>query len=1225
MEIKLTRELFYCRKILALNIMRTFIFLFCTTIFGFTSGEVISQSSKVKIKEDITLTIDEVFKLISNQTDYTFIYQSDIFQNLPKVHLKKGIVRTKVLLEKTLSVGDFEYILTDRNTIQLRGVPLPNSNEILQQTIKGKVTDTEGLPLISVNVIINDNERGTTTDFDGEYSINVTSGDKVKFTYLGYVSQEYVIENQAILNVVLEKDIASLEEIVIVSTGYERAERAKITGSIEVITEKQLENRITTDITSRLEGVSSGLLLSNESDGEPSIIVGGQTTFSADKQPLIVVDGFPISGGINSINPNDIASISVLKDAAASAIWGTKSSNGVIVITTKSGSKIDGKFNISYSSDLISAERPDFSNLNQASASDIIDFQQEFLDTGVDNTYQFSVAPGTRTNWLDPFVDAYVRLNGAPLAGVAPSWTQEQYDARVSQLRQVDRLREIREHLYRATFTQRHNLSISGGTEKNQFFFSGLYQEDPSHNVGNNSNRYSFNLKDYLKVTERLGLELGANIVFDNGTQNNTDRDNILFGTGLPLNHGLTATTSMFDQNGNLVPTGGQITQTQVDFYDNLGFVKSTTNPIERIRENDNTFRNINLRLRTKLDYDITSWLNASAAYSYERIHNYNRQHQSADNYGVRSLKFAFTSINPDDSLLESFPDGGILTENNTLFITKILRGQLNIDKSFNNNQHNITTVIGAETRAQDIESRTDKYYGYDDRTLIFDTTLDIADWNSVGRPTYYGNLRYEFVPQVINLNQEREASYYANAVYTYDQKYVVSGSARIDQANLFGAQKKFQYAPLWSAGLAWNIHKESFLDNSWISILKPRVTFGYNARADRNTTTELVLRAESFFRDFNFNFRNYLGIGTRPNPLLTWETTFTIDVGADFSLFRDRLSGSVDYYSKKSEDLVFQEAVNSTYGFTSAVTNNGEIHNKGIDVNLVGKIIDTDNFSWTSNLLYSHNRNIIESVKPRLTQARFILQQDPLNTFLSRAPQVGFPVDGIFSWKYAGLDNTGSPQIFLDPTDPNSELVGVNEVFDLDKSSVVYSGQLSPKHYGGFINTFGYKNFNLTVSMSYKFGHVFRRPTFGYSSAIGNGIAINDIADRWQQPGDEDTTDIPGLAAIASVPNFSRESVVELYSFSDRNIEKADNIRLNTVSLSYDFPSEMLRSQIFKGLKITAQMNNIGLLWKATKTNYDPEFVGKNVASGISFLTETFPSRLRPGKEIIFGIRANF
>lgn len=1218
MKIKLTNVVFFFKRKLLTTIMKIFVFLLCTTVFSFTPNNVFSQNSKIKIRADETLTVDEVFDLIMDQTNYKFIYREGIFKDLPSIVVQKGTISTNMLLKKSLSVGNVNIIVMEDNMILVKDV-----SAMQQIQASGKVTDQSGLPIIGATVLLKGTSSGVVTDFDGKYTITVPDPANVLvFSSLGFKNLEVTVGSKTVINVTLEEDVSELDEVVIVSTGYQTTKREKTTGNVSVISQKQIENRITTDVTSRLEGITSGLLLSNEVDGEPTIIIGGQTTFSTDKQPLIVVDGFPISGGINSINPNDIATISVLKDAAASAIWGTKSSNGVVVITTKSGlDTSNGSFNVSYSSDLIVAERPNFDNLNQASASDMVDFRNELLSTGIYTDYQYYVNPDA-SGWLKPFDDAYVRLNGAPLFNVAPTWNQTQYDARINELRQVDRLSEIRENLYRTTFTQRHNFSVTGGSEKNKLFFSALYQENPSKNVGNDKNTYSFNLKNYLQVSNKLGLELGATVAFNEGNQNNTIGDNILFGTDL-VSYG--AAVSMFDQNGNLTPTSAQVNQTRVDYYDNLGFVKSTTNPVEQIAENDNTFKNLNLRLRAKLDYDITPWLNASGSYSYERIDNSTRNHQTPESYGVRAFKFRFTSINQDDSLLESFPVGGILTEGNTLITTEILRGQLNIDKAIGEN-HNVTAVLGMETRAQDLKGRTDTYYGYDDSTLIFDTSIDIVDWNVNGRPTFYGSSRFNFTPQSISINQEREASYYANAVYSFKNKYIVSGSARIDQANLFGAAKKFQYAPLWSAGLAYNIHKESFFNVPWVTSLKPKITVGYNARADRNTTTELVLRANSYQKDYKFDYRQYLGIATRPNPLLTWEKTYTVNTGVDFGLFHGKLFGSIDYYSKKSEDLIVEQLVNTTYGFSSATTNNGTIVNKGIDINLTGKIIDNPNFGWTSNLLYSHNKNEIKSIDARLTQARFIVEQDVRNSSLSRAPQKGYPVDAIFSWKYAGLDATGDPHIFVDPSDPNSETANYNEIGALDVKSVVFSGQLTPKHYGGFINSFRYKNFNVNASISYKFGHVFRRPSYSYDGAVERGVATNDIATRWMQAGDENNTDVPGLQAIASYSSYSRNDVQDLYTSSDKTIEKADNIRLNNISLNYNIPVEKMGiSNIFKSVSITTQVNNIGILWKATKSNFDPEFTGKNSFSGLNYFNETFPSRLKQGKEIIFAIKANF
>ncbi len=1248
MNFKLLQVFAFFDQRLIQQIMRTFILLCCTTVFAFSANTGNSQDAKIRIGNDQTASVEQIFNLIKEQTDYSFVFNEKHLANAPKVYLEKGTAKASELLKKGLDPIGCTYEFSN-NTIVVKRKTHPVLNVPIQDTfnISGTVLDKSGDPIPGISVYVLSKEptdvsdppidlivNGVATDLDGNFTLTVALDHFLVVSGIGYAHySEKISSKKGSYTIILEDSVDQLEEVIL--TGYQKIAKERSAANATTLSTKQIENRITTDVTSRLEGLVPGLILNNDIEGELSIDIGGQTTFG-NQSPLIVVDGFPIQEGINSVNPNDIESISFLKDASASAIYGARASNGVIVIVTKSA-KESGKVTISYSSDLIASERQPLSNLHQASAADMVEWRLEALDLGLINYESDIVDPfGFGTDWSDPVDLAYFNLNGAPTFNVPGTGTQQEFDAEIARLSNVDRLKEIRDNLYRSSFIQRHSLSLSTGSDKNNFYASFLYEDAPSRHVGNDRETFTLNLRDKVTISKKLDLELGSTLSFISGNNNNPLRDDILFNDDRSR-----AYTSIIDANGNLLPIDGVVNQTRVDDFNNLGYVKSTYNPVEDIQSVDNTFNNVSMRMFAKLNFKITDWLNVEGRYSFQRFRGAASNLTSADAYAIRFQQFRFTSVNPDNSLNSLFPVGGRLTESNSLNTRHVYGGQFNVDKSFKND-HRLTVIGGIELQESKTSDRAVNYYGYDDRSLTFfdfsSSEFSISEWLNRRVPTYTGRpdgFEFNILP---NFNEARSRIFgvYSNLNYDIDGKYIITGSGRIDGASLLGASERNKTTILWSAGGAWNLHNEDFFKSSWIDQLKPRVTYGFTALPDPSTTAFLVVaRVPSFFATLLLDpvyGRPVNVAAARPNPNLTWETTKNFNVGLDFTLFNNRLSGSVDYYTKKSEDLLVRTEPNPTFGLgnLNPAINNGVLENRGIEVALNAQIIRNDNFRWSSYLTFAHNKNeiIAADLIGNTPEQYAIPGVSNYNEFVQ-----GFPIDAFFSFRYAGLDDQGLPQIYSDAHDTNSPIIDFltyRDLEDPDGAILTYqTGRRTPKFYGGLTNTFSYKNFELAFLMSYKLGHKFRRPSYNFTRGV-NGVADAEIANRWRQPGDEATTNVPGIAGLPSLPRFLRSSVpFRLYNFSDAVIEDASHIRLSNISLKYNVSDQLVKNIGLTGASITFQANNLGLLWSANK-DFDPDYTGQQrTPRTLSFnnreIGSTGPSRLVPAKQFILGIRANF
>ncbi|MFD0762478.1 SusC/RagA family TonB-linked outer membrane protein [Lutibacter aestuarii] len=446
MKIKLTNRFFYFRKILLMNLMRTFILLFCSTVFSFTSGSLLSQNAKITIDSDKTITVDEVFEIIKSQTDYTFLYQENLFKNLPKVKVEKGVIKANTLLKMSLPPGVFDFEFTSSNSIIIKQIIAIDETESFgkQQIISGVVTDGNNVPLFGVTVLVNKNERGTATDMDGKYSIQAKEGDIISFSYVGFTNQEFTLTaDQTTLNVVLKENAAELEEVVLI--GYGSQKRKNITGSVTKVDLKELHKLNSTSIDNALVGKASGVYVVTSSGAPGSsaaIRIRGITSIFGNNEPLYVIDGVPIEIGqglgnsyysqnsssslspLSSINPQDIESIDILKDASATAIYGSRGANGVVIITTKKGS-YSSVPNISLSTrGSVSKFTKEYSMLNANQFHDIVKTAYENAGSDLPEDDQlYPYGEDVNTNWQeataqDAFdTNYYLNANGGSING----------------------------------------------------------------------------------------------------------------------------------------------------------------------------------------------------------------------------------------------------------------------------------------------------------------------------------------------------------------------------------------------------------------------------------------------------------------------------------------------------------------------------------------------------------------------------------------------------------------------------------------------------------------------------------------------------------------------------------------------------------------------------------------------------------------------------------------
>ena len=1032
--------------------------------------------------------------------------------------------------------------------------------------VSGKVTDKDGMPLMGVNIIVENTKVGTETNFDGLYELVLPeNATTLVFSFVGFETQKITIGNKKQIDVTMVEDANVLDEIVV--TGYQTISRERATGSFAKIDEMKLELRPVQNIIDKLDGLAAGV---NYTNGR--IEIRGRSSINASTRPLYVIDNFPVEGNMATINPEDVESITVLKDASAASIWGVRASNGVVVITTKKGRK-NQKLQVDFSSYLAVTERIDYSDMGMMNTSDQIDVELEYTEKGWNN-FENMV---NRFQSLTLLEEAEVLVRGfAPNGDI---WSRAEYDRFVADLRSRDAEKQWEQFLLRNPIEETYNLAVSGGSEKNMYRVSMVYNRNQEAAVGNTNNRIIFNIQDSYRLTDRIGFNAGINASLRNNYNNGVSSYSMR--REKPYNN-------LFNANGQTIPYYTRWNKWVSQERESInGLGSYAFNYYDEQRYSDNSSQNFDIRAKFGLDFEIVKDLTFTTSFQYEkgsyRSDVFNTMDLPSFRVKVWDM-YADPDITDDDDTPDfQIPLGTEYRYGRESFYAWDFRNTLNWDKTWN--VHHLNVFGGTEIRKDYFEYFRDKKYGYNKQTTTYVPVDNEAfvggqrfNWNGERfRDNFYFTNNYD----------NREVSVFSNLGYEYDKRYSVTGSFRIDQKNLFGSDPAFRYKPLWSAGLGWNISNEGFMDDvNWVDRLRFRATYGLTGNASNRYSP--YAQAKNYTRSWGANLYDFLRLTQPANDKLKWEETTTLNLGFDFAFFKNRLSGSVDYYSKHSQDLLGPRQLDVTNGFREAVINYASMDNKGYEIVLNAIPVMTNDFSWNLGFNFSYNDNTVTEIEDQIQTPRNLAQYGKL--------AVDMPYNNIYSYNYAGLDNTGN--VLLYNTDGSTKLwrEGVN-----DEDELIYQGLSVAPYYGGMTNTFAYKGFDLTLNLTYKFGYVFRNRTLtdGYSGWKGR---INKVyLDRWRKPGDEATTRIPKIAYEGLNPHsgdyeshFDNIDADHFWLYGQDNIYSANHIRVRDIILGYTMPQKYLNRTFIRNFRVTGQVTN-PFIWVANDLGIDPELANSS------------------------------
>ncbi|HLG39648.1 MAG TPA: SusC/RagA family TonB-linked outer membrane protein, partial [Chitinophagaceae bacterium] len=872
------------------------------------SARSTGQTVTLKVKD---APMKEVFREIQKQTGLDVLIDEALLQKAGRVTLDVRNMPVPQVLNICLKNEPLTYTIVD-NRIVVK--PAPNvvfrSAETLTPLspidVRGKVVDESGQSIEGVTVTEKGTRKATATNANGEFILKgVNENATLVFTGVQVETFEVAVSSRTNISVTLKTKVVALSDLAVTAnTGFQTISRERSTGSYSVVSKEQLE-KPSTNIAQRLIGQVSGLQArSLDINGNPRFEIRGQSGLLSNASPLIVVDGFPIQGDLNSVNPNDIESVTVLKDAAAASVWGARSANGVIVITTKrarKGTPLRVEFNAFTSVQAkmdLDYVRP------HASSAETVEYEKLTY-----NNWRSLADPNGVLNVGFAYSRAGILLNEAKYGFI----TNAQRDAGLEALKNLDNRQQIRNHLLSNPTSTQFNLALSGGTERMSNNLSLMYEGNHSNFKGTDNKRYMVNFRSNSDITKWLGFNFTGFYLYNKANNNGVSLADIR--SWSPYDMLLNSDGSLTDVHQYYTP----LLQRHVPM-DKFPYADWTNNPIREIANRDRTTRQTQARLQAALNFKILQGLTADVRGQYELGEGYTRNLSNENTFEVRStVNHATTwnrTVTPNTFTL-NLPKGGILNQSRNRTTSYNVRGQLNFNRIFAG-RHEVNALSGIEFQNVTGETFTNPTaYGFNEATLGVGTFPNgpggsfypIRDWLGTTRTFPYVNS--------FGYTTQRLYSGYGNAGYTYDGKYTLTGSYRFDASNLITDDPEYRYAPFFSMGASWNIYKEKFMHNvKWVDRLTARLTFGHLGNYDPSTAVRPLISPSAssniYINAFTAAFSSF------GNPTLRWERTANWDLGLDFSLFKNKLFGRIDLYEKRGKDLIASLTIPSIYGTTS-------------------------------------------------------------------------------------------------------------------------------------------------------------------------------------------------------------------------------------------------------------------------------------------------------------------
>jgi TonB-linked SusC/RagA family outer membrane protein len=1096
------------------------------------------------------LTIEEVLLEIHHQTGYYFITKLDpaILKQIVPFKQNESHENINVLLAKCFKDQKVIFTLMDSTIVIRENIDL-----------KGRIVNETGEP-VQAFITIKGTNRSTYTNNKGEFELKEVDENAVAvITGVNIDTLERkVTEILKTPDIVITYSIVQGNTVeVVYYNGYQRGKLYEFMGSSYMIDRPKINEQTGSFIMDRVYVTAQGLNKMSEYSDIKAITIRGLSTLQSGAQvPLIILDNFPYEGDLKNINPNDVESITILKDAAAASIWGTRAGNGVIVITTIKG-QFNQKLHIGLNANLTFTEKPDVFNIPILPSTDLINAEKIMFDAGVGQSV-FTDPYHPRISPVYQALDDY--RNGRI--------TASELEGHLNQLRGQDIRRDFDRYIYSTGLLQQYAVNVSSGSDQLASFLSIGYDKSVDQ-VGAPYTRFNFRFDNSYKPVKNLTVNTA--VAGTDSREANGKPPFESFGRISPY-------AALADENGNPLPLAKDYDPVYINTLGNGRLLDWNYYPLDDYKQERNITHLFGLLTEVGINYILFPGLNAGFRYQNQVQLIEDDILHTLQSYYARNLINEYTQLgNP---LIYGIPKGSIKDNTKVSNRTQNIRCQVNFNKTWS--QHRVTAMAVAEWRRTNNSTETSQVYGYDQDIL----TTQPVDYVSLFPHLITGDGQRVPDPNRFEKTYVRVVSIIANASYAFKEKYFALFSMRRDASNIFGLNTNDKWNPLWSAGLGWVVTKEKIFNVPAVSYLKIKATYGFMGNINPSMATVTTIS----YIGTNPNTQTAMStINQFMNPDLKWEVIGMFNIGVDFVMCKNRITGSIEYFVKKVNDLYGPIPIDPTTGLNvaSLIKNVGAMQGKGFELVLKTTNLVIGNFKWHTTFgLTVYNDAITKFYDFPVNAATAIGAQ------LSRWE--GYPALSYFAYKWGGLSSTGDPRGFLNgQISHDYNLITSTGNNGSKFQDIAYIGPRHATTYGSVGNLVTYKRFSLAFQIQYKFGYYFKRTSINYPELIAFRTGHSDYTIRWQNPGDEYNTNVP---AFDPNGNNARNN---FYQGSEILAENGGHIRLQYINLAYTFKKPSKNKSNIE-LEVYATANNLGLLWRANKEGLDPEY--SNLPSSRSY-----------------------
>ncbi|MFR3330389.1 MAG: SusC/RagA family TonB-linked outer membrane protein [Odoribacter splanchnicus] len=1180
--------------------------LICSTLF--VSLDSIAQNQLVSISVN-QADVGEVFSAIKSQTNLNFMYNVDQLKEINPVTLKVKNVIVDSALHLLFAGTPFTFTY-NKNTIVITKKEVSDTQAT--KTVSGKVTDKAGNPLPGVTVIKKGSVVGTSTDNAGMFKFPVAGEEKtvLVFSFIGMKSVERTLTPGKHVHIHMEEDSQELEEVV--SYGYYTVDKRYMTSAVTSLKAEDILMPGVSTIDQMLEGHVPGLIFmqnSGQVGAAPKLKIRGTTTLLGNQSPLWVLDGIILSDPVNidptqlndldfvnllgnaisGVNPEDIEQIDVLKDASATAIYGPRASNGVIVITTKKG-KI-GKPSVTYSLSGTFRRRPRYTDkaVNVMNSQERIAYSREAIESKQD-------IPNPSA-WIG-YEAAYYDYNKGVIG----------YDEFIRRVRDMETSNtDWLGLLMSDTYSHSHTLSLSGGTENIRYYASVGYTDEQGNIKAEESKRYSGMARldlNYNKFTAQFSLN--GSLAKRYYTPSEVGVADYAYNTARSI--------PAYNEDGSLL------------FYQKNDHNGLYDKPFSILHEQEHTSQDINsnsLGINVSLSYRLLSMLRAEVTFGYNISDTDQETLFDEKSWYIANLK----KISKDNGKQPSYslcPAGGELRLSNTRNETYSARARLTFNKMMDPNEyHQLTANLIGEVNSSHYRGFSITRRGYlPDRGLMF----DLIDPGSF--PDYDSWLSQNAAARgVMTDNLTRLVGLIGSVSYTYKNAFILNANARIDGSNKFGDESNKRLNPIWSVSGRWNMEQDLFKNVYWINSMALKMSYGYQGNMSAQESPRLIIKkmgTDKYFKEYYSKIQNY------PNPNLKWEKTSNFNVELEFAMFNEKLHAAIGYYYRYTKDAFLQKRVSAVNGVKQYTVNEGDLKNQGVEflfnftpINNLTTGGSRRGFVWKIDPNFGSVFNqLIDKVK---TKDKVLHEQVTFRDYLDGNVQVvGRPNNTFYSYRFKGLNPVNGAPLFYNTektTIVNGEEVETASIYqNMEKEDVfttvlTHSGCREPFLQGGIYNYFGYGNWSLSFNLNYSIGSKIRLfklyPRYGDVVSPEQNLR-KELSNRWKRPGDEMHTNIPGILSKEEVakgydlwcndtPYDFADNIWQMYDESDIRVVSGNYLKLSSLSLRYIIPDKFCKKLHMRSAYVSFSGTNIFTLCSKKLKGQDPSQSGTTDLINIS------------------------